>query len=313
MFPMIRDRRFERIVVGCDGTPEGRAAIALGASIASATGATLVLVGVYPTSFFPVPGSTDRSTLRRTATAALTADRDALAPDALIDTVADLSVPRALRHYVGRWRADLLVIGSNPSAPDGHAAIGRRGRQLIGDAQCSLALARRGLVARPQLAAIGVGFDGGPESQAALGVAAQLAHATGARLLVRTVVDDHIPLLSVERALVLEDWVVMWEQSRDVALARARYAAATLGVDAAVSATVGDPGSELRALSQEVDLLVIGSRRWGPFAHLIAGAAGETLIADAGCSVLIVPRPSPARNGSVTTSGIENLIERSSR
>jgi nucleotide-binding universal stress UspA family protein len=58
---------------------------------------------------------------------------------------------------------------------------------------------------------------------------------------------------------------------------------------------VGDAGYELRALSKTVDLLVVGSRRWGPVARLVSGAVGETLVADANCSILIVRRPSESR------------------
>ena len=62
-----------------------------------------------------------------------------------------------------------------------------------------------------------------------------------------------------------------------------------------MSATVGDPGYEMRAFSEAVDLLVVGSRRWGPVARIVTGGVGETLVTDASCSVLIVPRPSAAR------------------
>lgn len=55
---------FKHIVVGCDGSPEGSDAVALGAAIASVTGARLSLVGVFPTSLFPVTGVTDRKALR---------------------------------------------------------------------------------------------------------------------------------------------------------------------------------------------------------------------------------------------------------
>ena len=51
----------------------------------------------------------------------------------------------------------------------------------------------------------------------------------------------------------------------------------------------------MRACSEAVDLLVVGSRRWGPMARIVTGGVGETLVTDASCSVLIVPRPAPAR------------------
>jgi nucleotide-binding universal stress UspA family protein len=293
---------FRHIVVGCDGSPEGRDAVALGAAIASVTGASLSLVGVFPTAFLPVAGSTDRRTLRAQATRALRRERDRFAPQALIQTVADISVPRALRHYAESWQADLVIVGSSPAAAPGHVAIARRGRQLLYDAPFSLGLAARGLRERGvKLRAVGAGYDAGPESETALAVAADLAHGADARLLVRRVVEDIVPALSSAGFLAATGWTHdLWETAREEALAEAQSATAALDVRADASATIGDPGYELRALTEMVDLVVVGSRRWGPVARLVSGGVGETLVADASCSVLIVPRPPAGSRGRTT-------------
>jgi nucleotide-binding universal stress UspA family protein len=47
----------------------------------------------------------------------------------------------------------------------------------------------------------------------------------------------------------------------------------------------------LHELCDQVDLLVIGSRRWGSAARVLLGSVGESLLQAAGCSVLAVPRP----------------------
>ena len=54
----------------------------------------------------------------------------------------------------------------------------------------------------------------------------------------------------------------------------------------------------LLALSRKVDLLVIGSRRWGPMARVLLGGTGETLLHEAHCPMLVVPRPRPPGRGS---------------
>ena len=216
---------FKHIAVGCDGSHEGRDAVALGAAIASATGARLSLVGVFPPSFLPVEGVTDRKTLRTEATRALRRERDLLAPDAFIHTVADMSVARALRHYAERSHADLVIVGSSRSAPPGHVAIGRHGRQLLYDAPFALGLAARDLHEHGmRLGAVGVGYDGGPEAEAALGMAADLARAADARLLVRRVVEDRVPVLGGDAWIAMADWSheQMWETARQNALAQAR-------------------------------------------------------------------------------------------
>lgn len=53
----------------------------------------------------------------------------------------------------------------------------------------------------------------------------------------------------------------------------------------------GRPADALVALSGRVDLLVIGSRRWGPAARVLLGSTGEALLHDGACPVLAVPRP----------------------
>jgi nucleotide-binding universal stress UspA family protein len=82
-----------------------------------------------------------------------------------------------------------------------------------------------------------------------------------------------------------------WEEISAEANARAEQPVAGLGVSTEVSSVIGDPGHAIRELSESVDLIVVGSRRWGPVARLITGGVGETVVACAGCSVLLVPRP----------------------
>jgi nucleotide-binding universal stress UspA family protein len=241
---------------------------------------------------------TDRKTLRAQATRALRRERELFAPDALIHTIADGSVARALRHHAERSAADLVVIGSSPSAAQGHVSIGRRGRQLLYDAPFSLGLAARGLHQRDaRLKMVAVGYDGGPEAESALAMAAELAEAAKARLVVRRVVEDQVPVLAMEEWMALKDWRHdhIWEDARRNALSDAEGAAERFRARAEVSATVGDPGYELRSLSEAVDLMVVGSRRWGPIARLVTGGVGETLVGDASSSVLIVARPARRR------------------
>jgi nucleotide-binding universal stress UspA family protein len=91
--------------------------------------------------------------------------------------------------------------------------------------------------------------------------------------------------------LVSTDWraVIEDEEQRlhNQAIAAARATGATVSVDT----LRGRPADALLALSGDVDLLVIGSRRWGPAARVLLGSTGEALLHDAACTVLMVPRP----------------------
>lgn len=291
---------FKRTVVGCKDSAEGRDAVALGAAIASATDTGLSLVCVYPVSLFPVPGSSDRATFRAQAEATLRREHDSQAPQAVIDAVPDPFVARALRHYAARWHAGLVVVGSDASAPTGQAAIGRRSRQLLYHAPFTLALARRGLHEQSvELRRIGVGYDGGPEAQAALAFAAELGRATSSTLAIHSVVEDRLPAFTAEKWIGSKDLGQMWEGKRQAAQAEAEKAVSLLDLSTEVTSAVGDPGLQMRDLSKRVDLVVVGSRRWGPVARLVSGSVGETLVSEAHCSIMIVPRP-PVAGGTRT-------------
>jgi nucleotide-binding universal stress UspA family protein len=71
------------------------------------------------------------------------------------------------------------------------------------------------------------------------------------------------------------DWSHYWEPERVAARVRAQARTSSLDAACEVSALVGDPPHKLRDFSTSVDLLVVGSRRWGVRARLLAGSVGE--------------------------------------
>lgn len=284
-----------RIAVGIDGTDESRDAAVLAAAFSRATAADVILIGVLSDPVvIPLTGLSWKE-LGKQAEVTLAATRDELVPGARPVIVTDLSVARALERVITREHCDLVVVGSTPGAADGRVRIGKRTRQLIGDAACALAVAPRGLHRGGELSLkrIGVGYDGGPESQAALSRAGSIAAATGAELTVRAVVDDRIPTfgLSGKRgARIMAEWEQLVTADVERLRIEAVEAAKGTGVDARVEAMTGRPAALLLELAEDVDLLVIGSRRWGAIARLVLGSTGEALVQDASCPLLVVPR-----------------------
>ena len=59
---------------------------------------------------------------------------------------------------------------------------------------------------------------------------------------------------------------------------------------------VGHPAEELIRADEGLDLLVLGSRRWGPVRRLALGSTSERVIRDAACPVLVPPRRSDAEH-----------------
>jgi len=282
------------IAAGIDGFPEGRDAATLGRLLAEATGAELMLVAVHAAPLLPQPPELSYARLRKESQRILREVRDSFAPGARTVTATDHSVPRSLQRVVRRHHRDLLVVGSSRLGPEGRVRIGKRTRQLLCNFECALAVAPRGLHTHPRpLLRIGVGYDGGSESKAALALAASIAAGAGAELQLLGVVDDRPPGLgwsSLESVLGTS-----WDEVTQDEMERIREHAVNAGRLAAMQPNVamarGRPADALLALSETVDLLVIGSRRWGPTARLLLGGTGEALMHDAACAVLAVPRP----------------------
>jgi nucleotide-binding universal stress UspA family protein len=283
---------YSRIAVGVDDHPEGRDAAALGAALAWVTGAELMLATVQSPPLVPLPPDMGWRTLREGSQLMLRAVRDSLAPTARTVAETDLSVARALHRIVREQHRDLLVVGSSRHAREGRVRIGKRTRQLLCHFECALAVAPRGIHSRPDLAfrRIAVGYDGGPESASALAMAGSIAHAAGAELHVCAVVDDRIPRIAVYSGIT-EEWGDVIEQEMNRAHEWASAAARDTGGDVHVDVLRGRPADGLLELSEQVDLLVIGSRRWGPARRVLLGSTGEAVMHDAACAVLAVPRP----------------------
>lgn len=140
-----------------------------------------------------------------------------------------------------------------------------------------------------------VGYDGGPESEAALALAGSIALAAGAELHLCGVVDDRVPPIGWSALATGGAAVPRWE---DAVLAetaslreRALAGAKAIVANAHIEVLRGRPADALLKLSAQMDLLVIGSRRWGAVARLLLGSTGEVLAHDAACPLLVVPRP----------------------
>ena len=287
--------RLARIAVGVNERPEGRDAAVLGAALARPTGAEVMLVAVIADPLVVPPVGVGWKDVRKQAHAALADLRDAVMPEARIAVRTDVSVPRALRRVVAREHRDLLVVGSSPKAPEGSVRIGKRVRQLLGYAGCALAIAPRGLQHKTDFALkrIGVGFDGGPESEAALLTAASISVAAGAELHVWGVVDDRAKSALWSRSHAAPEPNHLDDLARgelDVLYDRATASARALDPDAEVEIQRGRPADALLDLCADVDLMVIGSRRWGAIARLLLGSTGESLAYHATCPIVIVPR-----------------------
>jgi nucleotide-binding universal stress UspA family protein len=291
------DVMYRTIIAGCNGRERGRGAVALAHEIASASGARLLLVGVHHRPPLPFPAS--YASQREELEHELRAVRDELAPEALIHLEGDMSPAHALRRVAVARSADLLVVGSHHRPRLRRMVEGDQALQVLHGAPCSVAVVPDALAPGRRLEHIGVGIDSTPESMAAWITARELARRTGARLTLYAVVDDAIPSwvgLSVTPSYADAVQELIEDRRRVAEDLLARRLESCKDVRAEAVVVVGRPADELIRASDGLDLLVLGSRRWGPLKRLALGSTSEQVIRSTACPVLVPPRRSDAEH-----------------
>lgn len=290
---------FRKIVVGYDGQDPARDALALGRVLAGPSQADLTAVAVIPA---PVPLSTTGhfakwQRLKRDQALAMLAEGEA--SDVGHRVVEGGSPAHGLMLAAEDEDADLIVVGSSHRGPAGAVLAGSTGRALLHGTPCPVAVAPNGFrpLEEPGLRVVGVGFDGSPESQLALRAAVELAEAAEATMRVVAVAEPSSggPSMGFGDAELHE----FEKESKRHALDRAldsipdeRRAAGEL--------MTGTAALALReAADRGMDVLVIGSRGYGPLRSVLLGSLSAEFVRSAPCPVIAFPRGAgqPAHDG----------------
>jgi nucleotide-binding universal stress UspA family protein len=273
---------FENVVVGVDGQAGGRDAIRLAAQLSSRR--ILTLAHIYCESQ-PLPSDTEPLHVQaEKARTVLARERDACFPGANVVTGFAASVGRGLHEAAARQRADLLVIGSSHRGPVGRVLLKDDTRAALNGAPCAIAVAPRGYADQEghELRSIGVGFDGSSESELALAAARTLASRTGDSVHALWVVSlDDVCV----RAAVPADWP---EQTDALVYEVQDRLDRIDGING--QAMYGGPKEELVKLGARSDLLIVGSRGYGPLGSLFHGSVSTYLERRVDCPLLVLPR-----------------------
>lgn len=298
------------ILAGVDGSQHCVDAMALATALASPLRATALAAYVHPY------GDSDRAmsdSLYRDALAELDRfvcahmdERGAPLRERRMTVIADRSPARGLGREAERRRSALIVLGASHRSQLGRVFLGDTAERLLSGSPCPVAIAPKGYSERPgDLATIGCAFDGSPESRAALAWTKAFASAAGSDVRILTV---HKPQVLAIPAFygfpaIARDEAMQRDLGRRLAVATREVQADGIGAEGLM--LEGRPASLLQEQSTDLDLLVTGSRGYGPSRALL-GSVSRALVHNASCPVVVMPRgsdelPSGMPEASCTT------------
>lgn len=201
----------------------------------------------------------------------------------------ETSVPAGLTEVADRVGAGAMVIGSSHRGPIGRVYMGDAGSRLAAGAPCVVIVTPRGWHRdeTSKIRKIGIAFDKTAESDAALAYGSSLAQMLGASGLVVGV----IPAVRTPGRIAHTDrgyQQVLKDDMRQVVDEGATRAAVD---DVQALVKIGNPADELVKLSIDLDLLIVGSRGYGPVRRVLLGGTSVRVMRSSACPVAVVPRP----------------------
>ncbi|MEA2270358.1 MAG: hypothetical protein QOC64_2968 [Solirubrobacteraceae bacterium] len=284
------------ILVGYEPNTLDRAPVRFGAEAARFTGAPLIVACVVHGD--RAEGEPDED-LAAAAGAALHDVRTALDADGIpvqCREIAAVSAPRALHDTAAAEDAALLVVGSRHDGPLGRVLPGTTVERLLHGSPCPIAVVPAGWETRGGPRCIGVAYVDTEEGREALRAGHALARRAGASLRVLTVVKPSFAMYAETEATVLVHPAKSIEEvegeHRVWAERALRAAVDELDGDVRVETEAfvdDDPAETLVRVSEHLDLLVCGSRGYGPVRAVLLGGVSRRVAAGARCPVLVLP------------------------
>jgi nucleotide-binding universal stress UspA family protein len=277
-----------RLLAAVDGRDGGRDAAALARVLATDDSESVVVVvlvlytGTFPMDYALLEGEEEKEAQPR-----LDEARQILG-DVEVETRAygGGSTAAILTTLAEKEDFDALVVGSSHWGPVGQVLIGSTTKSLLNGASREVFVAPRGYAteSHSDFRAIAVGYDGTPESKAALRRAEELAPRSNATIKVMTVVEPPViipgPAGGYAPSAPLDPNTILNEAVHSVDKS---LAAEGVRLD-------GAPAEALAEACKDADLLVLGSRGYGPLARVLLGSVSREVAKHTPCPLLVIPR-----------------------
>lgn len=278
-----------RILVGYDGSDGGRDALELARVLAEATDASVLVAAVLPYGPLPIPYELLEEEKAERARPLFDEARERLGELEIETRAFGGGTPAGvINDLAEREQVETIVIGSPHRSTVGRVLLGSVADGLLHGAPCETVTAPRGYAGEQHgpFRTIAVAYDDTEEAKAALARAEVLALACRATIVVFTVsappavvpgATGYTPAIAPEAGPIVTR--------------------AVKSVDDRIAATgralAGTPGATIAEACEEAgaDLLVAGSRGYGPVMRVLIGSVSTQLMHRAPCPVLVVPRP----------------------
>ena len=298
------------ILVGYEAGSSDRAPLEFGVAAASITSAPLIVATVHssPAGL----GRVGAAVIEEELEEGLGESLDRLAED-LRDQGVDAdcrslpgtSAARALHEAAEELGAGLLVVGSTQRGGIGRVVPGSTAQRLMQGAPCPIAIVPRSWQRSDGLRTIGVGYVDTAEGHNALEGALALARRSGAKLRVLSAAKGRPAAMTygggdaLTPAARYEEFTSALRVSAEQAVEAATSGVSDVEIEPDVS--VDDPADFLIAATEQLDLLICGSRGYGPARAVLLGGVSRRVVSEARCPVIVLARG--------VDTGLEALVD----
>ena len=281
---------YRKILVGYDDSDQAKDAVALGKQLADATGAELIVAGVF--SFGPMWGGFHPHFRDAEAEYARQIEAAADAVGAKPEAFPSTSPARGLHELAEEIGAELILVGSAHHGRVGQVLAGSVAVALLHGSPCGVGVAPHGYRkhAREDIGVIAAGVAGSAESDRAVMAASELAVATGAKLKLIAVAEP--PMVGTGSGAA-DGWRALKdaiEENTREQLAKT-WSTVPDGVEVEATLISGDPVEALvNVAGTPGTLLVVGSRAYGPLRRVLLGSVSTSLVRLTPCPLIVTPR-----------------------
>jgi nucleotide-binding universal stress UspA family protein len=283
---------FEKIVVGYASDQAGRDAVTLAARLAAALSSQVTVVYPYHPLLASVPGEEAEEYVRGEVQA-LVAGIEGLAAPTYHWSPSPWPI-HALHELASYEKADLIVFGAAREGLADHLHVSLMERMVHG-APCAVGVAPAGYADGDcgEARRIGVGFSDSEEGRTAIHLAGELAEIVAGELEV--IAGSGLSPALASYAFSSPSLPAVEDEMYAETKANLERVAGELGggVPVHLETIRGDPSGVLIERSSNLDILMLGSRAYGPLRHVLLGSVSARVMREAHCPVLVVPRGTP--------------------